>query len=167
METGIGLGSNLGDRLDCLVQARDRLAGHPDVRVLAQSPVYETEPVGVAPEYSRLRFLNAVLIIETSLAPRDLVRFTHEIETALGRRRLADRYAPRPIDLDILYMGRLETADSELTLPHPQCRSRCFVLAPLADVRPDLRLPGDDLTIAQHLAARNDSQAVLLYSRDW
>ena len=167
METGIGLGSNLGDRLACLAQARDRLVAHPAVRLLAQSPVYETEPVGVAPEYSRLHFLNAVLIIDTSLPPPALARFAHEIETALGRRRTADRYTPRPVDLDLLYMGRLETADSELTLPHPQCRSRRFVPDPLADVRPDLVLPGDELTVAQHLAACNDTQSVVVYSRDW
>ena len=143
VEAAVGLGSNLGDRLAHLRDARNRLAHLPETRLLACSPVSETEPVDVPDAYRALEFLNAVLIFETSLTADAWSAALHGIEDALWRVRTGERNAPRTIDIDLLTFGRLALARPDLTLPHPQCTRRRFVCQPLADLRPDLLLPGE------------------------
>jgi 2-amino-4-hydroxy-6-hydroxymethyldihydropteridine diphosphokinase len=166
-EAGLSLGSNLGDRLATLREARRRLAAVDGLRVLASSPLYETEPVGVRPEHREQRFLNAVLIVACTLTPDALSAHVHRIEDELGRRRGPDRYAPRPIDIDILYVGNVVLRDDDLTLPHPQWTTRRFVVQPLADVRPDLVIPGQAATCREVLSALPPLPEVLLSCRDW
>jgi 2-amino-4-hydroxy-6-hydroxymethyldihydropteridine diphosphokinase len=106
--------------------------------VLAVSPVYETAPVGgpAQPDY-----LNAVLIVQTSLRPRQLLEAAHRIEADFGRIR-DERFGPRTLDIDIIsYAGQL-SSDPVLTLPHPRAHERAFVLAPWHDVDPQAGLPG-------------------------
>ena len=103
MEVGISLGSNLGDRLDNLEQARAGLAGLHRGEVVACSRAYETEPVGVKAEYADLRYLNAVVILTTQAPLEVFARRIRVLETTLGRTRTEDRYAPRTVDLDIIY----------------------------------------------------------------
>ena len=167
METGFSLGSNLGDRLAHLVAARHRICALPGVRELAVSPIYETEPVGVAPENRHLAFLNAVLIVQAGLAPADWRRLTAQIETDLGRIRTTDKFAPRTMDIDILFVGNQSLDDGGLIIPHPRWKTRRFVLQPLADVRPALVLPGSSESVVQALAKLPPGEAVRRYAAAW
>ena len=110
------MGSNLGDRLGTLQGCVHAIGELPETDVLAVSPVYETAPVGgpAQPDY-----LNAVLIVATGLAPRDLLAATQRIEADFGRVR-AERFGPRTLDIDLIAYDNLATTTSELTLPHPR-----------------------------------------------
>ena len=167
MEAGLSLGSNLGDRLAHLRAARQALLARPDVRLVAQAPVYETEPVGVKPEYAHLAFLNTVLIVETGLDARGLLARVAAIERDLGRVRGPDRFAPREIDIDVLYAGAQVTETEDLTLPHPRWARRRFVVQPLADVRPDLLLPGAGARVREVLAALPPGEKVATFRAEW
>ena len=136
--TVLSVGANLGDRLGTLQGCVQAIARLPDTDVLAISPVYETAPVGgpAQPDY-----LNAVLVIQTALPPRDLLEAVHRIEADFGRVR-AQRFGPRTLDVDIIdYAGQV-SGDPVLTLPHPRAHERAFVLAPWHDVDPGAGLPG-------------------------
>ena len=130
----LGLGSNLGDRAAHLATA---VAALPDV--VAVSPVYETAPVG-GPE-GQGRFLNLVVELDTALTPHQLLALCHQLETAAGRVR-AERWGPRTLDVDVLWIDGVDVDEPELTVPHPRLHERAFVLAPLRDVAPDL-VPAD------------------------
>ena len=130
----LALGSNLGDRLAHLQLGVDALTRVPGVEVLAVSRVYETAPVGGPPQDP---FLNAVVAIDTSLAPVPLLRCCQEIEELAARER-AERWGPRTLDVDVLLVGDLDIDLDDLTVPHPRMWERGFVLAPLRDVAPDL-----------------------------
>lgn len=142
MEIGFSLGSNQGDRLGFLQAARDGLLTAGAGRLTAQSGVYETAPVEVAEAYEELRFLNAVVVLETEALPEDWLVWLSDVEQALGRVRTGVRNAPRTVDIDIIYAGSVCVDTKELRVPHPRWMVRGFVLAPLAEVRPDLVLPG-------------------------
>jgi 2-amino-4-hydroxy-6-hydroxymethyldihydropteridine diphosphokinase len=167
METGFSLGSNLGDRLAHLAEAAQRLADVPDTRLVARSPVYETEPVDVRPEHHELKFLNAVVIVESPLDARAWLAVIRATESALGRRRTSDRNAPRPIDVDLLYSGADCIDDAGLVVPHPRWAERRFVVQPLADVRPELILPGRRETVAAVLRALPPGEGVAVFARQW
>lgn len=167
METGLSLGSNLGDRLANLRAARERLLGLPGVQLLAVAPVYETEPVGVKPEFRHLAFLNTVLIFEGALPPADWRRLTAQIEDDLGRARSADKFAPRTLDIDVLFVGDHCLDAGGLVIPHPRWMLRRFVLQPLADVRPALLLPGATLTVSQTLAQLPPGETVARLLEEW
>lgn len=152
---GIALGSNLGDRLRHLQDARDLLVRIAEPGSLLQAPVYQTAPVACPPESPD--FHNTVVEIRYTGSARDLLEATQAIECQLGRVASPQRNAPRVIDLDLLYFGDQRIKDARLELPHPRLTSRRFVLQPLADIRPDLLLPGDQVSIAEHLR-RLDSQ---------
>jgi 2-amino-4-hydroxy-6-hydroxymethyldihydropteridine diphosphokinase len=132
----LGLGSNLGDRAAHLQFGLDGLAARAG-RVVAISPVYETQPVGgpAQPDY-----LNAVVAIETECSPRELLGIAKALETEAGREAPdpAKRWGPRPLDIDILMVGNERVDEPDLVVPHPRIHQRAFVLAPLADVAPDL-----------------------------
>jgi len=130
----LGLGSNLGDRLAHLQCAVDGLAAREDVTVLAVSPVYETEPVG-GPEQAE--YLNAVVALETALGARELLAIAQELEAG-ARRVRTERWGPRTLDVDVLLVGDEHLHDPDLEVPHPRMWERDFVLAPLADLAPDL-----------------------------
>lgn len=167
METGLSLGSNLGDRLANLKAARERVAALPGTKLVAQAPVYETEPVGVKPEYRQLKFLNTVLVFETASQVHEWFDSLRAIETELGRERGLDRYAPRRIDIDLLYFGDTRVESGGIVIPHRHWKERRFVAQPLADVRPDLVLPGEPRTVRQVLDALPPGEAVNLLTRGW
>ncbi|MCE9616350.1 MAG: 2-amino-4-hydroxy-6-hydroxymethyldihydropteridine diphosphokinase [Lentisphaerae bacterium] len=167
MEYGISIGSNLGDRPRQLREARARIAQLPDVAVVASSALYETEPVDVGPAYRDQAFLNAVLILTALDPPEILAVALRRIEDELGRVRVADRNAPRPIDLDLIYAGVLVRECRALTIPHPRWNERRFVVQPLSDVRPDLLLPGQTATVREILAALPLQPRVALFAREW
>ena len=165
MKAGISIGSNLGNRLENLSQACDLLCElSTDSRAVAAS-VYETEPVGCAP--GTPSFFNTVVEIETDLPPLDLLEQLQQFEEALGRPREHGHNASRTIDLDLLYCGDVVMNEPTLTLPHPRLHERRFVLQPLAEIRPDLVIPGLGKTAAQLLAALGESQPTKLAAKGW
>lgn len=167
MEYGLSLGSNLGDRLDFLMQARACVSNIVGVSGILHSPVYETEAVGVRLEHKDMAYLNAVLVVQSELTPAELSDAIHAIEARLGRVRTEDRFAPRPIDIDILYAGQTMMDDEALTLPHPRWAERRFVAQPLADIKPDLVFPGDRKTVHEVLDTLPEEPAVALFATDW
>ena len=130
----LALGSNIGDRLAFLQLALDGLTEAPGVAVAAVSRVYETAPVGGPPQDA---YLNAVVAVDTELAPDVLLALAQQMERAAARVRGA-RWGPRTLDVDILLYGDLRIDTPELTVPHPRMWERGFVMAPLRDVAPDL-----------------------------
>ena len=135
----LAIGSNLGDRFGSLQGAVNSLADTPEVWLTAVSPIYETEPVD-APEDSKT-FLNAVILIDTTLSARTLLDRALAIEDAFGRERTGVRGEPRTLDVDLIVVGDRRANDEDLVLPHPQAHERAFVLAPWHDVEPDAELP--------------------------
>ena len=168
-EVGMSLGSNLGDRLARLQEARERLRhSDPRAQLLAQSPVYETDPVGVRPEHRALKYLNAVLVFESEMPAGEWLHAIHRLEREMGRVRGSDRNAPRPIDVDILFCGDECLESSMLIVPHPRWTQRRFVVQPLADVRPNLVLPGEARDVRSVLAALADPPGgIRLFAREW
>ncbi len=134
----LGLGSNVGDRLSHL-RAAVTMLGERDVDVVAASSTYETEPVGEI--LDQADFLNAAIEIETELDPEALLDVCKAIEAERGRDFAAARHSPRPLDVDLLLLGDLELETERLTLPHREVTSRRFVLVPLLELDPELRLP--------------------------
>jgi len=134
----LGLGSNVGDRLAHLRQARDLLPGH-GVAVLRASAAYETEPQGDF--LDQPDFLNAVLEVETDLGPEELLDACKVVEAEAGRMLGGPRHGPRTIDVDVLLLGDLSHSSDRLTLPHRDILARRFVLDPLLELAPEVTLP--------------------------
>lgn len=132
----LSLGSNLGDREANIRKALGLLA--ENVRVIRVSSLYETAPIGMTDQGD---FINAVALVETSLAPESLLRAIIGVENDMCRVRNF-RWGPRVIDIDILLYDNAIVNTPELTIPHPEMMKRAFVLIPLAEIAPDLELPG-------------------------
>ena len=135
----IGLGANLGDREATIRAALAALDATPGIRVVAVSSFRETEPVGYV---DQPRFLNAATAVETELDARGLLDALLAVEHGLGRTREGPRFGPRTIDLDLLLFGDAEVDEPGLTVPHPRLHERAFVLEPLAELDPELVVPG-------------------------
>lgn len=135
----LSLGSNLGERLTSLQGAVHALADTPDVWLTGVSPVYETEPIGCPPGSDN--FLNAVVLLDTTLAAARLLDRAQAIEDAFGRERDGELNSPRTLDVDLIMVGDRRADDDVLRLPHPRARERAFVLAPWHDLEPDAVLP--------------------------
>ena len=144
----IALGANLGDPATTVLAAFAALANLPESRVLHCSSLYRTAPVGLP---DQPEFINAVAKLETTLAPEALLDALHEIEQRFGRVR-AERNGPRTLDLDLLLYDDQFIDLPRLTLPHPRLHLRAFVLQPLAEIAPDLAIPGRG-TVAAWLPA--------------
>ncbi|NPV53657.1 MAG: 2-amino-4-hydroxy-6-hydroxymethyldihydropteridine diphosphokinase [Firmicutes bacterium] len=173
----LGLGSNLGDREANLRRALQLLVEGPGVTLLKVSPLYETDPVGYTEQGP---FLNAVVEIETTLDPHQLLARALHVEDALGRVRPV-RWGPRTVDIDILLYGNRTIRDKDLEIPHPRMWQRGFVLVPLADLNPYTDItnititPGTggrglslrDLLTKEHLEDLGSKGGVRLYKRAW
>lgn len=153
MEAYVSLGSNLGDREGWLRAAAGCLARLPATRLTRISSLYETRPWGFTDQPD---FLNAAACLLTSLDPLQLLRHTQAVEAELGRLRTV-RWGPRTVDIDLLVYDDLPMATPELTLPHPRMLERAFVLVPLAEIAPELRVNGR--TVREHLARLGDVAA--------
>jgi len=134
----LALGANMGDRVGNLREAVRLLVENGACRVLSASSFYETKPVGVE---DQPEFVNAVVRIETTLSPHDLLNLCLSIEKTMGRKRTM-MWGPRVIDIDILLYSSVYTCDDDLVIPHPRMMERAFVLVPLAEITPDLELEG-------------------------
>lgn len=153
----IGLGSNLGDSLATLKAALRSLDALPDTRVAIASKLYRTAAWGVTDQPD---FINAVALLHTRRAPRQLLDDLLEIERHAGRHRLddgSDRWGPRTLDLDLLLYGHERIDEPGLHVPHPRLHERAFVLVPLAEIAPDVDIPGVG-TAAQALARMAPAQ---------
>ena len=135
----IGIGANLGEREATIREALALLAAQPGIEVEAVSSVRETDPVGVV---DQPRFLNAAARLVTDLSPRAVLDRLLGVEQRLGRVRTGDRFGPRTIDLDLLVHGEEVVDEAGLRVPHPRLAERRFVLEPLAELDPQLEVPG-------------------------
>ena len=154
----IGLGANLGDRMTTLRMAIQRLQTLG--RIERVSSLYETEPVGYLEQPP---FLNAVVALDTALAPAELVGALLGIERDLGRQRTFPN-APRTLDLDLLMVGNEVLDTPDLTLPHPRLHERAFVLIPLAEIAPQLMLLGSGMTMPELLQTLPDQGGVEVFA---
>ena len=128
----MALGSNMGDRAAHLASARNRLATLPGTRLVATSRVEETAPIGPVPQGA---FLNQMVLLETTLEPRELLGHLHAIESERGRERQAGvRWGPRTLDLDIVRYGDRSVREPDLTIPHPELPRRDFWLREMAEL---------------------------------
>ena len=163
MTAAVSLGSNAGDRPARLRRALRELAALPRTRLVRASSLFETSPVGVRGQRA---YLNAAALLRTGLPPLGLLFELKRLEAAAGRRP-GPRWGPRPLDLDLLVYGSLRLRSPRLILPHPRLARRRFVLAPLAEIAPRLKvpLPGRPST-AERLLARlkAPSQSVKIWS---
>jgi 2-amino-4-hydroxy-6-hydroxymethyldihydropteridine diphosphokinase len=132
----LGLGSNLGDRRAVLRRAVDALSD-----AVAVSPVYETEPVGGPP--GQEPYLNLVVELDTACTPRELLELGRRLEAEAGRVR-GERWGPRTLDVDVLLVGDQSIEEPDLVVPHPRMWERRFVVAPLADLAPELVPSGSE-----------------------
>jgi 2-amino-4-hydroxy-6-hydroxymethyldihydropteridine diphosphokinase len=155
----IGLGSNLGDRELALANAVRALRNV--VAAVEVGGLYESAPLGGT---AQPRFLNSALVGRTHVEPEPLLALLKFLELRAGRRR-GPRWGPRALDLDLLLHGVCRRTTPELVLPHPEIRRRPFVLAPLNDVAPALRLPPDDTSVRSALDALGGSEG--LARREW
>jgi 2-amino-4-hydroxy-6-hydroxymethyldihydropteridine diphosphokinase len=135
----IGLGANLGPLEDTLRRAVELLEAEDGIEVVAVSSLRETDPVGVV---EQPRFLNGAAAVETSLRPKELLDALLRIERALGRVRDGTRWGPRTVDLDLLLYAGDEVDEPGLRVPHPRLLERRFALEPLAELDPELEIPG-------------------------
>lgn len=165
----IGIGTNLGDRAANYREAILRIAGLPDTRVVRQSSLYETEPVGEI----KGAFLNGAVEVETELAADALMRRLLAIERTMGRKRAGGRkpprrtvYRPRVIDLDLLFFDKETINTRTLQVPHPRLHERRFVLAPMAELAPALIHPKLNASISDLLASLKSPHRVTLARAD-
>lgn len=134
-----GLGSNMGDSIEILQEAIDRLADTPNVILVDISSIYRTKPVGYADQDD---FYNVVVIADSTLEPTTLLDRAQAIEQALGRVRDPELpNGPRTIDIDLIQVGKRVSATEDLILPHPRAHERAFVLVPWLEIDPRAQLP--------------------------
>jgi 2-amino-4-hydroxy-6-hydroxymethyldihydropteridine diphosphokinase len=164
----IGIGSNLGDRAANYREAIQRIAQIPQTRVVRQSSIYETEPVGDL----KGAFLNGVVEVETELGAEALMRRLLTIERVMGRKRVRGRkpargkYRPRIIDLDLLFFNKETIETRTLSVPHPRLQERLFVLAPMSELAPTLIHPKLNKSISELMATLKSPYRVTLARAD-
>ena len=136
----VGLGSNLGDRAQTLLDAVEALGAEDGVEIAGVSSLIETDPVGFL---DQPRFVNGVAALDTTLTARELLALLLDVEQRFGRTREAvPAQGPRTLDLDLLLYGDAELDEPGLQVPHPRLHERAFVLEPLAELAPGLQIPG-------------------------
>jgi 2-amino-4-hydroxy-6-hydroxymethyldihydropteridine diphosphokinase len=154
------VGSNAGDRADNCRKAIAAVAACENCLLDCQSPLYETEPVGLEDQAS---FINSVVRVRTRLDPEALLMQLQGIERAVGRRLGGPRFGPRVLDLDILFFDNRILRTTQLQVPHPRLHERRFVLKPLSDISPELVHPVLGKTIRSLLSNLEDSKKVILF----
>ncbi len=149
----VSLGSNIGNRLEYLNQAKDSLKEH--FNLVNESNIYESEPVG---NVEQDHFLNQVVEIASDKGAGEILAITQGIEYNLGRRRNGNKWAPREIDIDILLYGREYIQSLLVRIPHPQMIHRRFILEPLLELDKSMTIPPKDILIADYLKKVKDQK---------
>jgi len=155
----IGVGSNLGNKKENFLEALLRVAKLPDTRILKESSLYESEPIGDAKEW----YVNGAIEIETKFKPEMLLKKFKNIERAMGRKKIKKRWGARIIDLDILLYDAAIVKKKSLRIPHPEMPSRKFVLLPLSEIAPQVIHPELGVTIPELLINVKDDKKIHLY----
>ena len=155
----VGIGSNVGDRKQNFLEALDRVTKLPDTRMIKESSLYESEPLGDAKDW----YVNGAIQIETRFKPETLLLKFKNIERAMGRKKVKKRWGSRIIDLDILLYDGLILKKKNLRIPHPEMQNRKFVLLPLSEIAPQVIHPELGVTISELLINVNDSKKIHLY----
>jgi len=149
----IGIGSNLGERIDNCAKAVGEISNFAN-NIVSFSSLYETEPVD---KEDQPDFINCAVKIETALSPFDLLKSIQSVEDKMGRRR-EERWGPRMIDLDIIFYDKLVIETPELTIPHPRAHLRRFILLPISEIEPELVHPIFGVSVLQLLNRLNDEK---------
>lgn len=160
-EAYLSLGSNMGERLDYLKKACELLEEDEKIHIRKASSIYETDPVGYTEQPN---FLNMALLIGTSYTPQQLLDKCQAVEAEIGRIRKI-RWGPRTIDLDILLYNHENIETESLSVPHPRMTERAFVLIPMLEINPDIKLAALDLTLDVILQNIPDKEGVRLWKR--
>lgn len=155
----IGVGSNVGNKKENFLEALLRVAKLPDTRVIKESSLYESEPIGDAKEW----FVNGAIEIETKFKPEMLLKKFKNIERAMGRKKIKKRWGARIIDLDILLYDAAIVKKKSLRIPHPEMPNRKFVLLPLSEIAPQVVHPELGVTISELLINVKDDKKIHLY----
>jgi 2-amino-4-hydroxy-6-hydroxymethyldihydropteridine diphosphokinase len=155
----VGVGSNIGNRKENFLEALSRLAKLPDTKILKESSLYESEPLGDSKEW----YVNGAIEIETKFKPDMLLRKFKNIERAMGRKKVKKRWGARIIDLDILLFDSLVVKKKTLRIPHPEMVNRKFVLVPLSEIAPQLIHPELGVSISELLIHAKDTKKVHLF----
>jgi 2-amino-4-hydroxy-6-hydroxymethyldihydropteridine diphosphokinase len=153
----LGLGSNIGDKLNYIKSAGKEIAKLKDTKVLRSSSIYKTEPWGIK---TQDEYLNSVLEIESALIPLELLKELKKIENVLGRKN-REKWHEREIDIDILFYDDLILKNESVEIPHPEIQNRKFVLAPLCELNPGLVHPVLKSTVESLLNNTNDHSEVI------
>ena len=154
----IGIGSNLGKKKENYLEALTRIAKIPKTRIIKESSLYESEPLGDSKEW----FVNGVIEIETELKPELLLKKCKNIERAMGRKKVRKRWGARIIDLDILFYNSLILEKKSFKVPHPELHNRKFVLIPLSEIGPQVIHPVLGATISELVVTAKDDKKVSL-----
>ena len=155
----IGIGSNVGNKKENFLEALTRVAKLPDTRILKESSLYESEPIGDAKEW----YVNGAIEIETKYKPDMLLTKIKNIERAMGRKKIKKRWGARVIDLDILLYDTAIIKKKNLKIPHPEMSKRKFVLIPLSEIAPQVVHPEVVVTISELLINVKDDKKIHLY----
>ena len=156
----LGLGTNMGDRLNNLIDAKSRLKSISGIRLQETSSVYETEPVGMSVANS---FLNAAFSVMTSLSPHQLLYSLKGLESDMGRQK-GMKMEPRIMDVDLLMYGSFRIQEEDLIVPHPRMHQRRFVLVPLCEIAPEAVHPVLARKVRDILLELGDEDGVRFYS---
>lgn len=154
----VGIGSNVGNKRENFFEAVERLAKLPDTRVIKESSLYESEPLGDAKDW----YVNGAVEIETRFKPDMLLKKFKNIERAMGRKKVRKRWGSRIIDLDILLYDSVVVKKKNLRIPHPEMASRKFVLIPLSEIAPQVIHPELGVTISELLITVKDDKKIHL-----
>ena len=155
----VGIGSNVGNKKENFLEAVDRLTKLPDTRVIKESSLYESEPLGDSQDW----YVNGAIEIETKFKPEALLEKFKNIERAMGRKKVKKRWGARIIDLDILLFDLAVVKKKSLRIPHPEMASRKFVLIPLSEIAPQVIHPELGVTISELLINVKDDKKIHLF----
>ena len=155
----VGIGSNVGNKRENFFEAVNRLTKLPDTRVIKESSLYESEPLGDSKDW----FVNGAVEIETKFKPEMLLKKFKNIERAMGRKKVKKRWGARIIDLDILLYDSAVVKKKNLHIPHPEMPKRKFVLVPLSEIAPQIIHPELGVTISELLIGVKDDKKVHLF----
>src|SRR5580765_8254911 len=155
----VGVGSNIGDRKENFLEALGRLAKLPETKILKESSLYESEPLGDSKDW----YVNGAIEIETKFKPDMLLKKLKNIERTMGRKKVKKRWGARIIDLDILLFDAMVVKKKTLKIPHPEMPKRKFVLIPLSEIAPQVIHPELGVTISELLINVKDDKKIHLY----